>query len=292
MKIVIIQEAGRHEKNRDFRESLNLNRSLNKIDGIQSKVWGLNYDSFKIPFSEIEEWCDVIFIIENYTSDWLPINEIEKSKKLKIFWSIDSHCVLEQHKILCNILKIDILLNSTESYIPKFNGLVKDSFWFPNSYPDDLIDKINIDKSVDVGFCGNILNRGHIIESLNKYNIKKDIFVIGDDMVNAINSYKIHLNYNILDDINYRTFETTGCGTFLLTNYTPGLEKLFDIGKEIIVYDNIDDLDKKVKYYLDNEEEREEIALAGYQRARKDHTYFERAKKLIQIINESNSFNL
>jgi spore maturation protein CgeB len=111
-------------------------------------------------------------------------------------------------------------------------------------------------------------------------------------MVNAINSYKIHLNCNIADDINYRTFETTGCGTFLLTNYTPGLEKLFDIGKEIVVYNNLEDLDNKVKYYLDNNEEREYIALAGYNRVKRDHTYFKRSEKLIKIINESSCNNL
>jgi spore maturation protein CgeB len=287
MKIVIIQEAGRHDKNKNFRESLNLHRALSKIDGVESKVWGLNYPDFNMSFSEIENWADVVFIIENYTSEWLPIHEISRSKKLKIFWSIDSHCVLEQHQHLCKMLKIDILLNSTEGYISKYKGLVKKSYWFPNSYPDDLIQTLNIEKTSDVGFCGNVINRGHVINSLDKYGIKKDIFVIGDDMVNAINSYKIHLNCNISDDINYRTFETTGCGTFLLTNYTPGLEKLFDIGREIVVYNNLADLDDKVKYYLENEEERESIAKAGYERSKKDHTYFERSKRLIEIINEN-----
>ena len=103
-------------------------------------------------------------------------------------------------------------------------------------------------------------------------------------MVRAINSYKIHINCNISDDINYRTFETTGCGTFLITNYTPGLEKLFDIGKEIVVYESIEDLDSKVKYYLENEEEREKIAKAGYEKSVKNHTYYERCKMFINII--------
>jgi len=287
MKIVIIQEAGRHEKNKNFRESLNLHRSLSKIEGIESKVWGLNYPDFEKSFSDIEDWCDVLFIIENYTSEWLPIKEISESKKLKIFWSIDSHCILQQHQELCKLLRIDILLNSTESYIPMFEGLVKKSYWFPNSYPDDLIFPSNDYKTIDIGFCGNVINRGNLINHLDKYNIKKDIFVIGDDMVKSINSYKIHFNCNISNDINYRTFETTGCGTFLLTNYTPGLEKLFDIGKEIVVYESIEDMDNKVKYYLDNPEERNKIARAGHERAKKDHTYFERAKKLIDIINEN-----
>jgi hypothetical protein len=287
MRIVIIQEAGRHDKNKDFREALNLHRSLSKIDGVESKVWGLNYPDFDTTFSEIEKWSDVIFIIENYTSTWLPVKEISESKKLKIFWSIDSHCVLQQHQHLCQLLKIDILLNSTESYIPSYEGLVKKSYWFPNSYPDDLMYPMNIEKTVDIGFCGNVLNRGHVIDSLDKYGIKKDIFVIGDDMVNTINSYKIHLNCNISNDINYRTFETCGCGTMLLTNYTPGLEKLFDIGKEIVVYTSIEDLDNKVKYYLENEDERNMIAESGHQRVKRDHTYFQRSKKLIDIINEN-----
>ena len=63
MNIVIIQEAGRHEKNKDFRESLNLNRSLSRIEGVESKVWGLNYPEYSTPFSEIEKWTDVIFVI-------------------------------------------------------------------------------------------------------------------------------------------------------------------------------------------------------------------------------------
>lgn len=289
MKILIIQEAGRHDRNKKFRESLNLHRSLSKLE-VESKVWGLNYPDFSIPFKEMEDWADVLFIIENYTSHWMPISEIEKSKKLKIFWSIDSHCVLSQHQNLCKRLNIDILLNSTEGYLDKFKDIVKNIYWFPNSYPDDLIDNLKIKKTINVGFCGNVLNRGSVIDSLNNFGIKKDIFVIGDDMVRAINSYKIHINCNISDDINYRTFETTGCGTFLITNYTPGLEKLFEIGKEIVVYDNIQDLNNKVKYYLDNEKEREEIAMAGYIRSKRDHTYFERAKMLVEII-KKNLFN-
>lgn len=284
VNLVIIQEAGRHEKNRDFRESLNLHRSLSKIEGISSKVWGLNYENFNIPFNEIESWADVILILENYTPDWLPMDLLSKSNKLKIFWSIDSHCVLNQHLHTCKSLNIDIVLNSTEYFLPHFKGYCKKSIYFPNAYPSDLIYPMNIEKKTNIGFCGNVLNRGDLISHLSKFDIKKDIFVIGEEMVRIINSYKIHFNKNISIDINYRTFETCGCGTFLLTNYTPNLEKLFDIGNEIVVYNDLEDLDKKVTYYLENEEEREAIAKAGYQRAIKNHTYDVRALQLIDLI--------
>lgn len=284
MKIVIIQEAGRHEKNKNFRESLCLERGLNKIEGIEVIVWGLGYESFSTPFSQIENWCDVIFVIENYTPDWLPKNEIKKSNKLKIYWSIDSHCVLKSHVNLCEMLGINILLNSTENYIRHFSGKVEKSFWFPNCYPDELIHPLGNEKIYDIGFCGNELNRIGYINYLSKYNIKKDIFVIGNDMVEAINSYKIHFNRNLKDDINYRTFETLGCGTFILTNHTDGLEKLFTIGEEIITYDNINDLDEKITYYLTNEEERKRIERNGYEKVKSNHTYSERAKTLVDII--------
>ena len=101
-------------------------------------------------------------------------------------------------------------------------------------------------------------------------------------MVNSINSYKIHLNCNIVDDINYRTFETTGCGTFRLTNYSQNLEKLFKIGEEIVVYENIKDLDEKIYYYLNNPIERKKIENAGYLRSKKDHTFLERVKTIIE----------
>lgn len=286
MKIVIIQEAGRHEANKEFRESLNLKRALDKINGIESIVWGLNFQYFSTPFSEIEKWADVIFIIENYTSGWLPLQDIARSKKLKIFWSIDSHVVLGQHQQMCKGLNVDILLNSTESYIPMFSGLTNKSYWFPNAYPDDLISPMNLEKVYDVGFCGSIGgDRPQWMQSMYRFNIKQDGLVIGNDMVKAINSYKIHFNRNAADDINYRTFETCGCDTFLITNYTNNLEKLFKIGEEIETYDSMDNLNEKIQYYLDNESKRVEIQKAGYKRAKKDHTYFERAKILVDIIN-------
>lgn len=286
MNILIIQEAGRHEKNKEFRESLNLNRAFNRIEGISSKVWGLNFDGFKNGFDEYERWADVILVIENYTSSWMPLKKISDSKKLKLFWSIDSHCVLQQHMDMCKVLNIDVLLNSTESYIPYFKNLVKKSFWFPNAYPSDLIDKRNIEKTIDIGFCGNYLNRKEWIDYLDKYKIKKDIFVIGEDMVKSINSFKIHFNRNISNDINYRTFETTGCGTLLLTNYTPGLEKLFDIDKDILVYKDKNDLDRIVKKVLNEPEYRKQIEISGYNKSKNNHTYDNRSIELVKKLNQ------
>jgi len=68
----------------------------------------------------------------------------------------------------------------------------------------------------------------------------------------------------------------------LLTNYTDGLDELFEIDKEIIVYDNKKDLLDKVEFFLENPIERHKIENFGYEKSRNNHTYFHRVQKFIE----------
>lgn len=281
MKILIIQEAGRHLKNKNFRESLNFQRAFTKI-GIESTVWGLNYPDYDKSFDVISKDYDVVLLIENYNNGWLP--NISKFKGLKLFWSIDSHMIPREHVMTCYSNKIDIVLNAIESHKSFFTGFK--THYLPNAYPDDLIDfNSNIKKTIDVGFCGNIINRGDWIDSIP--NIQKDVFVIGEDMVNSVNSYKIHFNRNLADDLNYRTFETLGCKTFLLTNETENLRNLFNIGEHLDIYNSKPELLEKVKYYLSHDDIRNEIAENGYNHVKKNHTFVNRAQEVLKLINEN-----
>ena len=45
MKVLIIQENGRHEKNRSFRECFCLQRGFEKLNH-KADVWGLGHDSY------------------------------------------------------------------------------------------------------------------------------------------------------------------------------------------------------------------------------------------------------
>ena len=95
MRVLIIQEKSRHEKNINFRESENLKRALLKTD-IICEVWGLGHENFNISFETIVKNFDVLLCIENYDNGWIPDLSSYKNK-LKIFWSIDSHCILQKH---------------------------------------------------------------------------------------------------------------------------------------------------------------------------------------------------
>jgi hypothetical protein len=284
VKFLAIQECGRHERNRGFREALNMQRALERL-GHECVVWGLRYGNFSANYSTISQDCDVVIVLENYDTGWLPVDEIAASRKLKVFWSIDSHCALNQHLALAHRIRPQILLNATERYLRYFD-FIPHRHWFPNCYPSDLIGpRPDVPKAHDIGFCGNVSNRAAWLDLIQeRFGLKRDVFVLGDDMVRAINSYRISFNRNIADDINYRTFETTGCGTLLLTNTTPGIERLFDLGREIVDYSGPEDLCQKIAWYLQHPGVLDEVAAAGQRRALRDHTYDQRAKLLVELV--------
>ena len=286
--ILIIQERGRHEKNREFRECENFKRAFTKL-GIKCDVWGLGYENFTIPFSDVAKDYDILFVLENYDeTGWVP--DLSSYKQLKLHWTIDCHCGgIPRYYAFSKKSKINIHLNSSEQYIQNFAGACDKAYWFPNAYPDDLIEhNSDIKKSVDIGFCGSMIadrpQWTSLLEKRYGNRFKKDIFVIGKDMVDAVNSYKISINKSIADDLNYRTFETLGTKTFLITNSVPNIDRIFTNNQHCVIYDSFEDMVSKIDYYLAHPEQVNSIADAGYQHVKSKHTYFERAKLLLEII--------
>jgi spore maturation protein CgeB len=81
-----------------------------------------------------------------------------------------------------------------------------------------------------------------------------------------------------------RNFEVPGCGGFLLTERVPHLERYFEIGREVAVYDSSDDLIEQVGHWLASEDERAAVAEAGYQRVLAEHTYDHRFNAIFEAL--------
>ena len=82
-----------------------------------------------------------------------------------------------------------------------------------------------------------------------------------------------------------RSVEIPACGAFMLAERTDEHRKLFEEGKEADFFSNNDELLKKVRYYLDHENERLDIAKAGYSRCLRDgYSYENRLKGILSII--------
>jgi spore maturation protein CgeB len=83
--------------------------------------------------------------------------------------------------------------------------------------------------------------------------------------------------------IKARTFEVPGAGGFLLTDMAPGLDRVYEIGREIETFDGFDQLKDKILYYLDRPERRDKVARAGHKRTRECHTYNKRLKEIFDL---------
>ena len=110
----------------------------------------------------------------------------------------------------------------------------------------------------------------------------------GEAMIKVLNGADIVLNVhratNSYEGTNMRTFEAAGCAAFQLTEYKNEIGHMFKIGEEIEVYHDIDDLKKKIEYYLKHPDERSDMAKNAQRRVYAEHTYHQRFEEMIAII--------
>ena len=69
-------------------------------------------------------------------------------------------------------------------------------------------------------------------------------------------------------------------GAFYVTGWLDEIALHYEIGTEIVCYRSRDELVDLSRYYLANDTEREKIRRAGYERARRDHTWRRRFEDL------------
>lgn len=175
-----------------------------------------------------------------------------------------------------------------------------------------------IDYKYDVTFIGGFHPyRKWFIDTLKKRGIKIEAFGNGwengslsaEDMNKLFISSKINLNIGNSNsfDIRYlfsywkaipllfkskknasqikaRNFEIPYFNGFQLTDYVPTIENYFDLGKELICYTSVDEAELLIKYYLENDLERESIKNQGHKKAIFEHGYLNRFKKIMEQI--------
>ena len=108
-----------------------------------------------------------------------------------------------------------------------------------------------------------------------------------EDIPKVFKKSRINLNFaNSLGDnqIKARTFEVPGSGGFLLTEYTKGLEDIYDTRAEIETFSSVDECVKKITYFLNESSERYRITKAGNKRTIREYTYTKRMKAIIDRV--------
>ena len=83
---------------------------------------------------------------------------------------------------------------------------------------------------------------------------------------------------------NLRLFEGTGMGALLVTDARSNLGDLFEVGREVVTYRHPEECAEVVRHYLAHRHEAEFIAAAGQQRTLRDHTWRDRAERLVDLV--------
>lgn len=158
---------------------------------------------------------------------------------------------------------------------------------------------MNMEKIYDVSFVGQKYGtREAIVNHIKKSGIDIRCFGRGwqtdyvpfEDMVKIFNQSYICLNISECskgggNQPKGREFEIpcTG-GGILFTGKTENIENYFDIDKEIVVYENNDDLVDKIKYYLLNKNLIADMSACALKRTLRDHTYKNRFEQIFKVI--------
>ena len=80
-----------------------------------------------------------------------------------------------------------------------------------------------------------------------------------------------------------REFKVPASGGFQISDYCIGMERYFELGREIVAVKTPEEWFKAIDYYLKNEKARKEIQERGTARVLKEHTRRHRVKELVEI---------
>ena len=100
-------------------------------------------------------------------------------------------------------------------------------------------------------------------------------------------SSKINLNItlrSIEKGVPLRIFDILGSAGFALTNPQEAVYELFEPGKDLVVYNSIEEMEDLIRYYLSHEKERMQIVANGFKKVNAEHNYEVRIRQMLEML--------
>ncbi len=107
------------------------------------------------------------------------------------------------------------------------------------------------------------------------------------DMPLIFSNSKINLQITartIETGLSQRVWDVLACGGFLLMNFQQELFNYFEPGKDMDFFESQEDLVEKIAYYLEHEDERQEIAKNGMEKVKKYHMPMHRMNEILKRV--------
>lgn len=126
-------------------------------------------------------------------------------------------------------------------------------------------------------------NRNALVDRLRQEGVKVyyDLGPCFEEARQLYNQSLMGLNWSSLNDLTARVFELTGMGRLAVVNRVPDLSRFFTEGRDLVVFDSVDEAVERVLYYLEHEGEAELIADQGHETV-KPHTWDARVDTILK----------
>jgi hypothetical protein len=187
----------------------------------------------------------------------------------------------------------DVVFIAQKDYVDKYRKVLGHDqvFWLPLAAAADVHKQLDLPRIYDVGFVGNISVAHRNTQRLRQLKLIAENFRTNDfyrfyppeEVGQVYSQSRVVFNTSIAGDLTMRIFEGTLCGALVISDSAKnGLNELFHVGKEIVLYNN--DFLEKIHFYLAHDNERVQIAVAGQKRALQEHTYHHRVKTIVNYL--------
>ncbi|MCS4194429.1 hypothetical protein GGP50_002655 [Salinibacter ruber] len=198
----------------------------------------------------------------------------------------------------------DLTMICHPNYVGEYSRRHSNVRAFPHAVPIEVYGRVNPREEHDVAMIGRLDGEDYkyrrravdMIEEMDVVSNDMDRYYPYEEMVKVYSNSKVTINVSrgeYLNEAHLSCLEIMGAGTLLLTTCDPKskqvheLERLgFDEGRHFSTFEDLEDLRDKIDFYLDHDEERKAMAAKARERTLEEHTHDQRAKKLIEWIDD------
>ena len=168
----------------------------------------------------------------------------------------------------------------------------------PHAVEEDLFGAIDYDRVYEVGWVGRIGGKDYSIRRCYIEGLKEhfkmndtDRYYTPEEMAQVYKQSKVVVNLSrddYLQDANLRCFEVMASGALLITPKPTELSEIgFIEGIHYVTFQTEAEMYESVRYYLEQEQEREEIAQAARSLVMQKHTYDARVQTILDTLNQN-----
>ena len=241
---------------------------------IGCEVYGYNFKQKELQIGSAERDKHLVEYVKQNNFDLVLYSKstgisFDCFKKINLItttclWWMDPLSTLGQHpEILEKSSEVDFVVTGVKNTIPIFYEKNKNTFFAIEGFDENVDQPHDLKKQYDVTFIGSLHSQRQKLMNQIVHPVNHVTNAYSRKHAEVVSKSKICLNFSTAGGASDRVFKTLAAGGFLLTSDWQGRDELFSDGEHLIIYDDIQDLNDKISYYLNNKQLRDKISMQG-----------------------------